>query len=336
MKTSRLLLALSGLALAVPPAPPVKKGPAPLTTMQWFEKQIRDKRLDQRCATLMQRKLPTESFDELLSHVGIWFAKWGSTGHCDEYLAKGHPPAVSTLMRWLNNKWAQYQYKLGKDALNRNQGRRTQCEMRCRKDSGAEDYILEAYHDPAAPLRVWQYDSENKGEVIMDFMDTTPAPLEPIDQKEMDLVEDIMHIRRAKAGARYTRYLDLLLNGATKEEVAEQEGVTMRRANNVYQKVRDDLKKSPIMISVALKVLDLVSEEPWSTLTEIEATLTSEGWEEQALVLETTRVGPKALKKTVGKALTLLSQRGLISEGRGQAFAPTPQGRVVLDKQSMV
>ena len=87
---------------------------------------------------------------------------------------------------------------------------------------------------------------------------------------------------------------------------------------------------------VARKVLDLVSEGPWSTRTEIEETLTSEGWETQALMLETSQVGPKALKRTVGKALTLLSKRGLLSEGTGQAFAPTRQGRIASDIQSLV
>ena len=172
----------------------------------------------------------------------------------------------------------------------------------------------------------------------MDFADPLSlrdaSPL--IEGAEMDLVKDIIRLQRNAASERYIRMLTAVLSGTTRAKVAENEGVNLLCAKRIFKRVRDDLRKSPVMISVALKVLDLVSEEPWSTRTEIEETLTSEGWETQALMLETSQVGPKALKRTVGKALTLLSKRGLLSEGTGQAFAPTRQGRIASDIQSLV
>lgn len=287
--------------------------PKALNTAQWFEVQIRDKNLARRCAWIMRRRHPMESIEDLLSHVGLWFAIWGSKGHCDEYIQEGRAPALSVLVKWLEHKWNHQEYRRAKDALHRETGKRTQSEIRHRTEQGIEDYVtpLALKADPNAPemaIKGSTATADHEEDYEFEWVDKTPDPLGSLYHDDrLSLARDVIGITRGRSSDRYVRFLDHLLEGRSKSETAALEGCSELRVSHLFQRVRDDLKKAPLMIEVALKVLALISDEPWSTQEEIAEEIPDHA-----------------------DALTLLRLRGLISEGSGRAFAPTDAGRTAV------
>jgi hypothetical protein len=289
------------------------------TTLQWFEQQIRDNALDRKCAHLLRRKRPEESFEEMLSHVGYWFAKWGAEGHCDKFIADGKPPTVSILTHWLEHKFSHAEYRRAKDALHRESGKRTQSEIRHRRFLGEDDYISPGAErtDPEAHGVAWKSSGDDDDDSMeREFVSHPEEPLSDLlDEEELSLARDVIRVCRARAADRYARFMDHLFSGLSKQEAAELEECTELRVTHMYQRVRDDLRAAPILIEVALKVLDVISEEPWSTKEEIEAEMPS---------------------PDLDRALKLLQIRGLMTEGSGHAFAPTDAGRNAVQMGSLI
>lgn len=295
----------------------VSESDKPLTTADWFEAQTREKALARRCAFLMRRHHPHANLEELMSHVGFWFATWGAKGYCDDKIAAGHPPTVTVLTRWLLHKYNHGEYRRAKDALHREAGKRTQAEIRKRLDRGVDDYITPAAlrTDPDAPevirVRSGEHTDEQQGR---EWIDNTPLPDHRIEEDaRRGLARDLIALTRPRNSDRYIRIFDHLMDGKTKKEVSEIEGCSLLRVSHLYQRVRDDLKKAPVFVEVALRVLALVTEEPWSTEEEISAEIPE-----------------------MDLPLRLLRRRGLISEGRGSSFAPTPAGRHAVELGSLV
>ena len=279
------------------------------TTREWFEQQIRDSNLDGRCSQLLHRKRWRARHEDILSHVHLWFSKWSAEGTCDEHLAKGMPPRISTLVVWLNHKWSQDEYHRAKDALNREVGMRTQSEIRHRRLLGHPDYLSPGAEkiDTDAYRVFFKKATCEKAETLMtpNFVDAPKDPMARIFNEEaMALIRDLITLSRPKGAPRYIRFAEHYFGGLSRAEAAEREGCTLLRAGHLYQRVRDDIKKAPAILATALKVLNLIDEEPWSTLEEISEEI------------------PEA-----AYALKLLDLRGFVSEGTGKAFAPTEAGR---------
>lgn len=304
---------------------PVRKDiPTRTLTFVWVELQMKEHALDRKIASILKRG-NTEEYEELHETTCLWLAEWAAKGTFDEYLRDGKPPGPKVLAKWVNQKLHHDRYKKGTDALTRHMtGARTQCEVRHVREAqalaertGTKVKIVmmpgSEKIDPNAPVAVLipvPDDTKplSNGFDIMD-PDSTNRMTRPFEEDaEKALVHDIIRIRRPRAAERYARMFDHLTAGTSKEDVAVLEGTSVLRVSHLFQRVRDDLSGAPVLVEIALRVLALACEEPWSSLGEIQTSLSAEGGEE------------------LGDALTLLKARGLLLE-KNSAYVATDAGR---------
>lgn len=312
----------SSLSPSSPTAfPHVQGGSKEGTTQRWLLEQMVESELDRKVASLLKRTYNREEYEELLSFVHLWFSKWGRAGTCDQYISEGKPPTAAILACWCEQKYSHHLSRIAQDALAREfKGVRTQMEVRVRKEKGNEgDFIHQegVLSDPTTPESIWTGSAED-GNLSRDFIQPSVDPSEMFAQEELALARDIIRVRRRRASDRYTRFFDHLIGGLPKEEAAVLEGVSELRVTHLYQRVRDDLRQAPVLIEVALLVLRKITEEPYTTLEELE--------EEESL-----RENPD-----LHEALELLVLRGLATEERGSSFVSTPAGRSALEVRSLV
>jgi len=286
-------------------------------TRTWLEEQMRTQALDRKVATLLKRRF-TESYEDLLSFVGLCFAKWGHAGTCDKFIQDGKPPTVSILTIWVSQKLTHTLHRDAQDALQREtRGVRTQLEVRMRSQGEhGGDYIYEEALkiDTNAPRTITHKVEGENNQTI--FVEEAPDLSNIFEQEEFALARDIVRVRRRRSADRYARIFDYLVEGRSKEETAVLEGVSELRAAHLFQRVRDDLRQAPVMIQVALKVLQVISDEPYSTAQEVEEEVSTE----EVLLQE---------------ALQLLVLRGLATENKGSCYAPTNAGRTALELRSL-
>lgn len=290
-------------------------------TFHWVEKQMREHALDRRIAAILKRK-NLESYDDLHSTTCLWLAEWANAGTFDPFLAEGKPPSPGTLAEWVGQKLHHDRYKKGTDALTRIMtGARTQCEVRHNRAAaeladqtgsmprtvlmpGAEKI------DPAAPKAIPLAAGSDPAAMgdgfdIVDNRSEGSFTGEREREAENELVRDIIRVRRPRAADRYGRMFDHLIAGTPKELVAEQEGIKLLRVNHLFQRVRDDMTGASVLVDLALRILAMVSEEPWAELAEIEAEFPT--------------------NPEVAPALKLLKVRGLLEE-KGCSFVATKAG----------
>ena len=301
---------------------PWKAPDEPTLTSKWFEAQIRDKRLDRKVAALLKRRFTHEEYEDLLSEVRLWFVRWSNKGTCDKFIAKGKPPTLTILTVWLEGKMTHRLYKEGQDALLReNKGVRTQGEIRMSRETG-KDWVREdaLQPDPHAPEAIWVLEDEGR---TRDFVSPTVEEEAPLfEEAELAVARDIVRARRMKAGERYARIFDhMVVDRKSKRDAAMIEGVSELRITHLYQRVRDDLKKGPSLLQVAMKVLKVIAEEPFSTVEEIENDLPTD---------------EVPCTKDLQKALVFLKLRGLAQEAKGDCFAPTDLGHKTVETGSFV
>ena len=272
-------------------------------TSLWFNK---NPGISSHVTSLLKRQFPLEDFEVLLSEVNYWISIWCKKGTCDEYILAGRPPSAAILKVWVAQKLSHRLYRDGKDALQRERkGVRTQMEIR-RRVSGAENFVhpQTLLVDTDAPLVHRVVDED--GISTTEYIDTTQNVVEMMEEKDkLQFVQDLVRVKRARAADRYARFCDHLLKGRSKEEAALLEGVSELRVTHIYQRVRNDLKDAPMIIEVALRLLEELIAEPWSTSGELEDSVSDEN---------TTH------------ALNFLVIRGLVAKGSGDSFAPTNAG----------
>ena len=295
----------------------------PTVTGRWFEAQIRDNALDRKVAALLKRKFSLEQYDDLLSEVHEWFVKWSNAGTCDAFISDGRPPTLTILTVWMEGKLTHRLYKEAQDALNREfKGVRTQGEVRVMKRTGSDHIRPDArLTDPNAPAAVKVGDEEEgtrRHEFVAPEVDNTPM----FEDEELDLARDIVRVRRRRAADRYARYFDHLMSGRTKEETAALEGDSTLRVTHLYQRVRDDLSAAPLMLQVAMKVLQTIAEEPFSTVADIAE--------------ELPRTERTVENKDLKQALDFLVIRDLVFEGAGSSFCPTDRGHEAAESGSFL
>ncbi len=142
-------------------------------------------------------------------------------------------------------------------------------------------------------------------------------------------------MERGRAADRYARIFDRLMSGCPKEEAAVLEGVSELRVSHLYQRVRDDMKRAPLLMQVSLQVLRLISEEPYSTLDELDEQVEELVPEVATSEDDTTSEVRKKQQAELHKALRLLVMRGLATEAKGCSYAPTEAGEEALEQGSL-
>lgn len=313
-------------AVVVKETPETKKAavkrPAERTlTYHWVELQMREQALDRRIAAILKKK-NLESYDDLHSTTCLWLAEWANAGTFDPFLAEGKPPSVQTLAKWVGQKLHHDRYKNGTDALTRHMtGARTQCEVRHIREAAeiaerdgtpARQILMPGAQlvDPSTPKAIPVAMGSEPATMAdgFDLVDNSSALMFTGDREkdaEHALVRDIIRVRRPRAADRYGRVFDYIIAGTPKEQVAEQEGIALLRVNHLFQRVRDDMTGAPVLVDVALRILAMVSEEPWAELAEIEAGF--------------------AGNPEVAPAIELLKVRGLLEE-RNRSYVATKAG----------
>jgi len=302
-----------------PKATKPKLPSGPTVTSAWFEEQIRDRALDRKVAALLRRKFPYENPEDLLAETREWFVRWSNRGTCDEFIKKGKPPTLTILTVWVEGKLTHRLYKEGQDALQREfKGVRTQGEVRRTRETGEVWLRDEATHlDPHAPQAIWVGDVEDSDGRTREFIDPNVEESAPLfEESELGIARDLVRARRRRAADRYARIFDHIMDGRSKEEAALLEGCSELRITHLFQRVRDDLRKAPSLLEVAMKVLKVIAEEPYSTVGEIEEEL------------------PRA--KDLRPALDFLKLRGLAQEGAGECYAPTDLGHQKVEIGSFI
>ena len=279
-------------------------------TRPWMEAAIKQG-LDKRVTACIKKKFPQESWEDLLSEVGLLLSLWGEKGLCDSYIKSGKPPTVAILSVWAAQKVRQRVYADATDALNReNKGLRTQTEMRKRKELKMEDLILEEgmKSDPSAPQTVWVIREDDTREVIVVSPEAQEELLPAETENKLTLIRNYIRVKRKRSSDRYARVFDFIKKGTPKQEAAVLEGCSVLTISHLYQKVREDLKEAPKVLGIVLRLLKKISEEPYLTLGEIQ---------EENSTLE---------EEKISEALEVLLLGDLIREAKGKSFFPTEAG----------
>ena len=278
--------------------------PAPLTSSEWLEKQVRDRALDRRLAALLKRDYPSEDYAECLSLAGLWIAKWAVSGAFDKALSERGTVSVGTLYKFLKRKHFSSVFVRGAEPLARMRGARTQHEIRVRVETGASEYVCQRANQATDWEVAYEGSDEDLQEIIIS---PTPNPEEVLlmsDEETTEINGGRALIRAGHRGAadRYQRVFDALIGGATRDEIALKEGVSVLRASHLAGRVRKTLREGPVTVGNAQRILRLVAEEPWSTRDEIQADLRLDA-------VETRR------------ALAYLCEQGILDEATGESYA---------------
>ena len=290
-------------------------------TSRWF---LANPTLNAKVARFLKSKYPSEDFDPLLSEVNYWFSIWGSRGTCDDYIAKDRPPTAAILTVWVGQKVGHRLYREGKDALSRERkGVRTQFEVRTRTERGEAFMHPQAVQKDPSQVRIVRSASKDDSSTPNPNIGQDYEAVDPQDTAEdaiaqedrIKFVQDVVRVKRSRAAERYARFCRHLLKGLSKEEAALLEGVSTLRVTHMYQSVRNDLKDAPLLLNVALKLLEALVDEPWSTTGELEDV--TEG------------------RKETSNALHFLEIRGLVRQGSDQTFAATNLGLQAVQSQSL-
>ena len=279
-------------------------------TDPWMREAI-NQGLDKRVAASIKKFFPQETWEDLLSEVGTLLSEWGKKGLCDSYIKRGQPPTVAILAVWAAQKVRQRIYGDATDALNREyKGLRTQTEMRKRRELKMEDLILEEgmKADPSAPQTVWVIREDDTREIVVVSPEAEEEALPEETEKKLSLIRNYIRVKRKRSPDRYARVFDFIKKGTPKGEAAVLEGCSVLTISHLYQKVREDLKEAPKVLGIVLRLLKKISDEPYSTLEEIQ---------EENSTLE---------EEKISEALEVLLLGDLIREAKGKSFFPTEAG----------
>jgi hypothetical protein len=294
-------------------APPEKIQPkkpgAKTITYEWMVSEMEATQLDVRVTHLVRRKNPQMKWDECLSFVRLWLMIYGERGTCDKYILEGKPPTSSILSHWVNHKLRQHTYHEAQDALNREfRGLRTQKEIKIRRDTGQDDALMKGAElgDPDSRAVVWVATDKDKkaSPVIVD----NQSDREIFDSQQVSLVAEAIRVHHKRETAKhYPKVFMDTVKGSEDPLLVGSGGV---KISCVRQSIRATLRRDvPVILQTALRVLELISEEPYSTLTELSTEY------------------PEPGAKRIREALDLLLNRGLVQEARGESFALTNAGR---------
>ena len=253
---------------------------APQTTLsaRWVEKQVLENDLDRKLTKYLLRRSRME-YNELRSLVGHWLGKWGVDGTFDTVLAEEGTVHIRVLMGFLRGKIRSHHFRRGTEPLERRYGARTENEIVNRRRTGDSKWITSGAErvDNDSYETALVFDDESTA-IGVEFIDSAESPedaaIRRLDtERQMKMLRAHTRINHGSAGERFTRVLGLMAQGMTTEQVAVAEGVSDGRAKKLTNEVRAGLRKSVSRNLVADAIIRTVSDEPFSTRSEIEETL---------------------------------------------------------------
>lgn len=273
---------------------------------EWIESQIKEKALNRRLAAALKKEYKREEYDDLLSHTNYWLMHWADIGQFDEWLKDHDSVKPSVLVEWLKQKMRTEVFARGKDALTRqNTGARTQYEVG--RGAVHEQSLQISVDTPDVVLQQGEKEGEFEQHVV-----SMPVEVNIDPDFRGDFVRDLIRLARPRAADRYVRIFDLMAQDYSLDEIAEIEGVQKHRAAKLTQRVRDDIQQGAITTEVAKRILQEISDEPYSTRDDL------------------LDVIPGDKKDSFGAALEILSYRKMISENKQGCFLATKEGEFSL------
>jgi len=273
-----------------------------VTTREWLNQRL-ESGLVNRLSYKLRARFPLETREDIVGAVHIAIGQWGAEGSFDAHLRRGYQPSLSNLADWIGRKIINQLRRRGQDALLREmRGSRTDREYH------NEGKIADDAMDVTSFSVVYATDDNGKAlQGQFDIMDDADEESE-FDAEFLDLARDCLRAARPQSHERLLRVFDLMCGGASRQEIADSEGITVLRAGHLTARVRSDLRESSITLKMAKTILEYVIEEPFSTKNEIQGDLEY----------------PPA---HFNRAIRLLGGRGLLTIHKGDSYLATDAGR---------
>jgi len=226
----------------------------------------------------LKRAFPYEDEGEIEDHAANAVATWIRRDSFASYLSIGKPPHRNLLKAWARQVAANTIRDRGSDALHREiRGAKTGWERR-------NGEMAPWAHGEARFSEVISSIEETTGSVERDFVDMTAGDaLELLHASDVD--EAVARHLRASctrsqdAGERLAGMGKMMLDGSSKSEIAERYKVTPLRVAHLTQRVRDNLREAEEKSRIALRAMEVLLEEPFSTEKEIQLSLGSDAGE---------------------------------------------------------
>lgn len=273
-----------------------------LRSRDWVLSQIQNNALDRKLAASLKRTYKKEDFDELLSHTNYWLMHWADIGQFDSWLEEHGSVKPSVLVEWLKQKMRTAVFARGRDALTRqNTGARTQYEIS--RGSVHEQSIQISVDTPDVVLQQGDKEGEFEQHVV-----SMPAEVSIDPDYRLEFTRDLIRLSRPRAADRYVHIFDLMAQDYSLEQIADAIGVQKNRAAKLTQRVRDDLQQGAITTFVAKRILQEISDEPYSTREDLMSIIS----EDQ--------------QDAFNAAIQILRYRNMIEENRQGCFLATKDG----------
>ena len=273
-----------------------------VTTRSWLDERVANG-LVQRLTFKVRGAFPLESKEEVQGMVHLAIGEWGARGTFDAYLRKGWYPSISRMADWIGQDVINVLRRRGQDALLREmRGSRTDREFRNEGKIATDALDVTAYDI----VKDYDDDGVPTGEVMI--VDRSTDEDSGIDPEFLELARDCLKAARPKAHDRLLRVLGLMCGGASRQEIADQEGITMLRAGHLTARVRGDLREAVVTLDMARAVLRYIVAEPFATRGEIIEDL---GYS----------------RVQVDRVVRLLGTRGMLAVHTGHSYLATDAGR---------
>jgi hypothetical protein len=220
----------------------------------------------------LKRAFPYEDECEISDHAAEAVAVWIRRDSFAQYLGMGQPPRRNLLKAWARQVAANVIRDRGGDALHRQlRGARTGWE---RRNGGLAPWA----HSEGKFVEVLAGQDESTGELETDMVDMTAGDaLDLLHGKDVEAaVARALKAscpRSTDAGERLAGMSKMMVDGASKKEIGERYGVTPLRVAHLTQRVRDNLRQAEDEAKTALRAMEVLFEEPFSTEEEITLTL---------------------------------------------------------------
>jgi len=272
-----------------------------VTTRGWLDERIANGLL-QRLSFKVHQRFPLETRDEIRGVVHLALAVWAAEGSFDAHLRRGYQPSLTNMTDWIGLKVINVLRRRGQDALLREmRGSRTDREFKADGKIAADALDVTSFD----VVKDYDEDGVPTGETMI--VDRSTDEDSGIDPEFLELARDCLKAARSKAHDRLLRVLDLMCVGASRQEIADQEGITILRAGHLTARVRGDLREAVVTLDMARAILRYIVAEPFATRGEIIEDL---GYS----------------RVQVDRAVRLLGTRGMLAVHTGHSYRATDAG----------
>lgn len=274
-----------------------------VSTREWLNQRLESGLVNRLCYKLRHR-FPLETREDIVGAVHIAIGVWGAEGSFDSHLRRGYQPSLSNLADWIGRKIINQLRRRGQDALLREmRGSRTDREYHNEGKIAVDAMSVTSF----SIAQVLDPDGKAvKGQ--FDIVDNSSEEESGVDAEFLDLARDCLRAARPQSHERMLRVFDLMCAGASRQQIADEEGITTLRAGHLTARVRSDLRESLITLKMAKTILEYVIEEPFSTKNEIQGDL-------------------EYPPVHFNRAIRLLGFRCLLTTHEGDSYLATDAGR---------